>query len=948
MRAGSVGTDFHPALPSAPPVVVRQGVEHLARVARWLATTPAAQLILGGLVLMFAFPAMAAGTVGRFVVFGGLGIALAWSWEAMPEWIRAPSPRRATWYALGIVALAGLSAFWPVLTESPSPDWQTGDWGPQHAVLAQLMPHMPGLDFPTWNHVVSTGDAPLELYPALTYIVTGHVAWLFGLENDLPHAFMIVAALTHIALALTTTAVAARVAPRPIAAVIGLFWLVDTGAISHGGTVGIFQWALLHSAFAHVWSMIAALGILSALARPRLGASVTIWIATAISTAAHPAALLTAAGFMLALAAVALLAGDVRPRRALAAMGHLAIGVALGAVVWLPAASRLLEYGQHYPNELFDAVRLLQMVMSYAMPMTAYSLVVYASYLGMVIGPWSRRADVIFIAVVGFAMMLGLCDATYLAFGLAPGKTVARLGAIRMMMLARPFVFAGAAWVIGALIAHVRPAWGSAPQRQRWIAAAMLGVLGLTAARIIPDYWAAESQRAAGEAARYAGDRTSNALLEAWATKEAAQMKPGTWGRALFQADYHDHMHLTAKTGLPSFHLSPIPDLMLRERIETSSPDSLARFNVRWVIKANDSPTLGDASTEQELGIYKIREITAWDGKLARIEAGTGTVDVLRIADDRIEVAVTADAPVLVALGMGYYPRWRARHASGAAEPVYALRSTPDSDLRVVAAWVAPGRTTFTCDGPLPSDGDGRLLSLLAALFAAAAVVVWSRPRWRTRALRKLVRARSWLSTRQRRFVGVIVPAAILALMLFTFLAQRAPARAVLVGSSGMRPSATVEARVGEDAWRTCDFSSVTGNYYCEDLVSVLDGTANLMNDAPPSWAFITPAIIATPEALGVEIRITRELELGGTYWFATSHGDVSMRAGDAFTHTFASGPRTIADIPRGSYKVTLTSVLPDVGKKSIAIVRADTLMPERAFLVTPPESAPAAIRAIR
>src|SRR5690606_16139253 len=104
-------------------------------------------------------------------------------------------------------------------------------------------------------------------------------------------------------------------------------WLVDSGAISHGGTVGLFHWAILHSAFAHLFSMFAALGIVSALHRPRLGASIAIWLGIAISTAAHPAALITAAAFCIALAAVALLAGDVKPRRALAALGHVIIGL---------------------------------------------------------------------------------------------------------------------------------------------------------------------------------------------------------------------------------------------------------------------------------------------------------------------------------------------------------------------------------------------------------------------------------------------------------------------------------------------------------------------------------------------------------------------------------------------------------------------------------------------
>src|SRR5262249_3507181 len=99
-------------------------------------------------------------------------------------------------------------------------------------------------------HAVSTGDAPLELYPALTYIVTGHLALLLGLDGDLPRALMVTAVLVHVALSITTALLAMRLTSKPIALAIGLFVLVDSGAVAHGGTVGLFHWALLHSALA--------------------------------------------------------------------------------------------------------------------------------------------------------------------------------------------------------------------------------------------------------------------------------------------------------------------------------------------------------------------------------------------------------------------------------------------------------------------------------------------------------------------------------------------------------------------------------------------------------------------------------------------------------------------------------------------------------------------------
>ena len=83
-------------------------------------------------------------------------------------------------------------------------------------------------------------------------------------------------------------------------------------------------------------------------------------------------------------------------------------------------------------------------------------------------------------------------------------------------------------------------------------------------------------------------------------------------------------------------------------------------------------------------GIYHVRELKEWDGKFARIERGNGSVTVTRLDDKAVEISVDAHEPVLVALGMGFYPRWRARHESGKAEPVFALPSIPNGDLSVV------------------------------------------------------------------------------------------------------------------------------------------------------------------------------------------------------------------------------------------------------------------------
>jgi len=919
-------------------------VDVLARLARWLGSRPAVQLVVGGAVVAFVFPATPAAAIGRTILAGALGVAIALVWPRLPEAIRRPNERTAARIVLGAIAVAGLFVFWDAMVEPVS--WQLGDWGPQHAVLAHVMPSLPGFDAPVWDHAVGTGDAPLELYPALAYYVTGHVAWLLGLEDSLPQAFMIVATLVHVGLAAATTAIAMRVAPKPLALIVGLFFLVDSGAISHGGTVGLFHWALLHSALAHAFSMIAALGIVAALYRPRLGASLAIWLGVAISTVAHPVALITAAAYVLALAVVALLASDVPPRRALAAIGHVVLGIALAAAVWMPSSDRLLAYGQHFPNELETPVKLLQSVMSYAMPITSYAPIVCAGYFGILVGVWTRRAAVIFVAVVALALLVGLCDAPYLAFGLAPSQTVARLGAVRMMLLARPFVFASAAFALSLLYTYARAAWATAPKRSRLVAAAALGVIALPVVRLAPEYWRAESDRAFAEARQLAPDPFGRMQLRWWAREQMQHVGPSSWARALFEEDTHEHFHLTAETGLPTFHFDAQPDLLLRERIEDASPASLKRFDVKWAIAIGHSPSLGDPESEVVFGTYHIRTLPEWDGQFARVERGYGTVETTRLDDRAVEVDVHATGPVLVALGTGYYPRWRATHASGADEPVYALPATPGGNLHVVSAWLAPGRTTFTCDGPLPSDGRGRVWTFGAAFVALAAIAVWRRTRWRIRALRRFARARGWLRGRVATAVEFGVPIALAVLYARGCVARGERTTAVLVGS-GLRASATVEARADGGDWETCGYSAVTGVYRCEDLATVSDATANLLNDAPPSWSFITPAITASLERAEVDVRITLDAHLAGTYWAGSSFDGVTLAVPDEIDRELGDrSQQEFAD--RGVQTISLTLHAAGRTEAALALVAEESLVPDRSFLAGPPVFPPPSVTSIR
>ena len=900
---------------------------------KWLTERPVAILVAGASILAIAFPRHVTGTLGVLVLAGAAAVALARWWPRAPGWLRKPPEDFTGTLVISIVVAVGVSVFWDTLTESP--DWQMGDWGPQRTALAHLMPHLPGLHAPVWDHTVSTGDAPFELYPAFAYFVTGHLAVLLGLRADLPLALMIVAVAVHIGIAVGTTALAMRLATRPIALVIGLLSLVDTGAVAHGGTVGLFQWALLHSAMSLAFTLLAAVGIVGALRRPSVASTLAIWAGVALAVVAHPAGLIAAGAMAVGLGAVALFASDVPVRRAVVAIGHVLLGLALGAFVWMPLAARILTYGEHFPNALHSPGSFVESLLAAVTPVTTFSLFAYAGFIGLVAGLWSRRAPVVFVAATAIVLYVGMCDTPYLAFDLAPGQGVARLGVERLAQIARPFLMAAGGFTLVLVWEHVRRTWQAATARRRTIAAAAIGVLSIATIRAVPEFWRAAATRASATARTIAPDASGRAALVAWAQKQMPSVTPASWARALFEEDTHEEMHLTAETGLPTFHMGPLPDMLLRERIEDTSPESLRRFDVRWVIRVGYSPALGDPNSEITLGNYHLRTLPAWDGKFARVERGEGQVTVTKLDAEAVTIELTGtDQPALVALGTGFYPRWRGTHEpDDADEPVYAMPTIEGGHFHVVAAWVKPGRTTFTCDGPLPSDHAGRAISIVAVAFAIAGLVAWHRPRWRWRVLRRVAIARRAIAKRIPR-AGVLVPVIVAGLLAWGVLGWLRPAKDVGVGS-GLRALSTVQARLpGEVDWRDCGYSRVTGEYRCDGLVTVFDSTTAVLDDAPPSWPFNTPSISASIDDQAVELRVFVNGELDGTYWAGSTSGSAEVGVTGRPAHrveyttplvfdheTRTLGIRAIVDRPNWAF----------------TMVRVDTIEPDRGYLVPPP-----------
>jgi hypothetical protein len=159
-----------------------------------------------------------------------------------------------------------------------------------------------------------------------------------------------------------------------------------------------------------------------------------------------------------------------------------------------------------------------------------------------------------------------------------------------------------------------------------------------------------------------------------------------------------------------------------------------------------------------------------------------------------------------------------------------------------------------------------------------------------------------------------------------------------------VRPTARVEARRLGGPWQRCDYLRVTATYDCEGLVTAYDATANLLNDAPPSWGFVAPAILATAYVSDVDIRIWMHARLAGTYDAAVNDGVVTLTAG-------SDAPRmiereTVGFLDRGEQLIELQAHVPPA-VWSFSLVRDDALVPERPFLAWPPDQPAPEVQAI-
>jgi hypothetical protein len=906
-------------------------------VARWRAAWAALGILLLGAVLVF--PTGKASGLASLVLVGLSGASLASLGGRMKFRLPSWAPDLIITFVICAASVALFAKSWN------DSGFRIYDWAVHHAILHHLVDGLREGHIPAWVHSVSTGDSPYDLYAFLPYYLAAKAALLTN-TTDLTLVLVRSAVVIHALGALFAALLARRLVRWPWAIVVGLATLYDVGSVWGGGIEGLFAMGVTHSALAQaIWSLV-LVAVLASLERPQLWKSATIWGLVALAVACHPLAIVNALASVGALGLVALLARDVPAPRALSAMLHVAIGVLLVAFVWMPFSERLLLYGVHYGIPPMAAAEQFGHILSQPVPEASVAALVYAGYFGILVGALSRRAAPTLLACFAAGIMAGQFDQLYTLLDLVPSLESARFQMVRLPAAAKVSIYACAVYVIDAAFARVRV---QGERRSRQLMAALLAVLAFGVVRSGLPYFEQFTSDVRRLASRQVPDSAGLRELMTWAREQNRAMQPDHYGRLWDEDERRTFLvyHVNAESGLPTLWLGPtLPLLFLRERIEDASPASLRRFNVRWVMRADRAPTHGDPATQKRFGRYFVRELPDWDGRFARIERGAGDVLVTRLDDERVDVELSGTSePALVALGMGYYPRWQASHATRGALPVYALPAFAGAQLHVPGAWLPPGHTIFRASGALPSDGKGRVPAALAALLALAICVIWKGlPRVRSRLLGAMARALAWFRENLRPLGFGAASLVVMGAFGFSIASRFRPATALQLGN-GLWAGARVEMRnPGADdgaPWRRCRYAALYGAYRCPEQVVVQDSVTALLNDAPPSLPFVVPAIQVAAASSAGEVRVSLEARLSGEYWAATNGPAVAFVAAGEPEATI-SGEQTrlifsASDEPR---EITLTAKIPPKNPLQISLVQRARLDPERGF-PSAPESSP-------
>ncbi len=742
-----------------------------------------------------------------------------------------------------VVAAVGIVTFGPLVRAGEAGYFC--DWGQNIAVVEEIaLEWAHGRPTPAVFLGIAAGDPTVDLYPTLPHQLAAAISLMLGGASHAHQVTMTIVLVAWIAAAVGVTRLALRFSAWPVALLAGMACLWDSTEMFQWSLAGTWYWGLFPSTCA-IAILVNGLPWLADMIEvpPTRTRIALVWLFIGLGAITHPIALLMC--LVVFGAAVLGTAFSKRERRTRwgSVVLHVGIALGLGAFAWLPATTRLMLYAVHYGNPQIPFTLALERSVNGGFPQTSFGALMAFSVFTLL--AWRRGAA---WAWMGAWIALSLyIETLFLDLGLAPTPSSARIQCFRTTSVAMPLLYAAAGALLSAP-AHVP--YGRWNKVTRFVPAlaffAAIGWLGAAPFEASAT-WAtthAEHGLALVSTQRITNRPALNEMLR-WFHDRAAEIPAGQYARVTYEcegAPINEVLRLSTESGLPvATHGRFVPIFIDREQFHAATPANLRRWAVRWAIGDELEPS-GDPATERTFGPLRVREVPTWDGQLVHVVGGTGTARLAEIDDAHLAIDVDASAPVLVEIGIPYFPRWRGQHDGRAitpcGRPIDAAQPTQE---RVLSAWLPPGRTVLRPDGPLPSDWNGWPVTLLAIVLA---FVVW--PRRSPIGLdARLARAREGVRAIVVNRSGSIVLAAAAVVLVLLPIRQGAlggTTRSLRYG--GAFPTARMEV-ITSDGPAPCEARGLLGHdVRCPGGIRATVAMTHSVYDAAVGWPVPSPGVL--------------------------------------------------------------------------------------------------------
>jgi hypothetical protein len=631
--------------------------------------------------------------------------------------------------SLAVLALLALvvAQLWPGLSNGLSPpiSWDHGSHLGKAMLTAELLPSLRG-----WTDLVECGVPLNTLYsPTGTIWILLFRLFTPFLEWHQTYALAIVGFRFMVALCVYRLARAAGASPLA-AMLAGVLALADTGDHSEGGwfydvLYGVWPMSLamcfFFLAFAELLELVEGTHEPRALRRKSALAMVLLGIALF----SHQMALVTFGLVIPVLVLVRALSGSSL-RTDLVRMLPVTLVAGLVAAWWmvpmLSMSGWLEDHGQLYIGT--DDMGGRMVAGEGILRGGAWTGVLVAIGLGIgMLGRPSRRT----LAFGALIVMIAAASGWFLA--LDASRFLPPLGRLiypRLMMAAKPMVFALVGCALHDLFERVRPALRAERRSARGRVSLVLG-----AALLLPFVPSVPSRLGELLVAR---DVPTTASLGTWNEWQAAWAwvrghdDDRFWRVAYFTESTHLPQAAGAYSGRPGHITGALVGESFRNNTDSTHPDALRAMNVRYVVTEGPaSGALAGAVAELEVfGLLHLYELRDWSDRVVDAPLGEATPSVSAYENERVVFAPNGARSVVVRRAIA--PGWHA-YADGVEIAIDEERVFDSPRLRLMRLELPEGvrEVEIAYSGFRAPFVLGWLLTMLGLAIAALTAGGWER-----------------------------------------------------------------------------------------------------------------------------------------------------------------------------------------------------------------------------